>query len=66
MAALRAIANAHPAYTRLIRDSAQSWALHIHADQGNLAPTELEFALEQARQFVMDMRSIYRATVPSS
>ena len=47
MAALLAIANAHPAYTYLIRDSAQSWALHIHADQGNLAPTELASALQQ-------------------
>ena len=66
MAALRAIANDHPAYTYLIRDSAQSWALHIHADQGNLGPTELESALEQTRQFIMDMRSIYRDTAPLS
>ena len=60
MAALRAIANAHPAYTLLIRNSSQSWALHIHADQGNLPPDELATALERAARFIADMRSIYR------
>ena len=65
MAALRAIANAHPAYTRLIRDSGQSWALHIHADQGDLLPDELATALERAARFIADMRSIYRATAPA-
>ena len=62
MAALRAIANTHPAYPNLIKGSRTAWDLHIHADQGNLALTDLASALEQTRQFIMDMRSIYRAT----
>ena len=62
MAALRAIANTHPAYPHLIRGSRTAWDLHIHADQGNLALPDLASALEQTRQFIMDMRSIYRAT----
>ena len=61
MAALRVIANTHPAYPHLIRGSRTAWDLHIHADQGNLALTDLASALEQTRQFIMDMRSIYRA-----
>ena len=65
MAALRAIANAHPAYTNLIRDSGQSWALHIHADQGNMPPVELATALRRAARFIADMCSIYRATAPA-
>ena len=66
MAALRAIANTHPAYPNLIKGSRTAWDLHIHADQGNLALTDLASALEQTRQFIMDMRSIYRDTAPLS
>ena len=66
MAALRAIANTHPAYPNLIKGSRTAWDLHIHADQGNLALTDLASALEQTRQFIMDMRSIYRATAAAA
>ena len=65
MAALRAIANTHPAYPNLIKGSRTAWDLHIHADQGNLALPDLASALEQTRQFIIDMRSIYRVTAPS-
>ena len=65
MAALRAIANAHPAYPNLIKGSRTAWDLHIHADQGNLVLPDLASALEQTRQFIIDMRSIYRVTAPS-
>ena len=41
MAALRVIANAHPAYPHLIRGSRTAWDLHIHADQGNSALPDL-------------------------
>ena len=64
MAALRAIANAHPAYPQLISGSRTAWDLHIHADQGNLALTDLASAMQQTRQFIIDMQSIYRATAP--
>ena len=46
MAALRVIANTHPAYPHLIRGSRTAWDLHIHADQGNLALPDLASALE--------------------
>ena len=62
MAALRAIANAHPTYPNLIGDSRMAWELHIHADQEHLTPRELTAYSESTRRFIMDMRSIYRAT----
>ena len=66
MAALRVIANAHPIYPNLIGDSRMAWELHIHADQEHLTPRELTAYSESTRRFIMDMRSIYRATAPSS
>ena len=62
MAALRVIANAHPTYPNLIGDSRMAWELHIHADQEHLTPRELTAYSESTRRFIMDMRSIYRAT----
>ena len=62
MAALRVIANAHPTYPNLIGDSRMAWELHIHADQEHLTPRELTAYSESTRSFIMDMRSIYRAT----
>ena len=64
MAALRAIANAHPAYPNLIDDSRTAWELHIHADQDHLTQRELTAYTESTRRLVMDLRSIYRATAP--
>ena len=66
MAALRAIADAHPNYPNLIDDSRAAWHLHIHADQFNLPPGRLASAQERTARFVADMMSIYRATAPSS
>ena len=62
MAALRVIANAYPTYPNLIGDSRMAWELHIHADQEHLTPRELTAYSESTRRFIMDMRSIYRAT----
>ena len=65
MAALRAIADAHPNYPNLIDDSRAAWHLHIHADQFNLPPGRLASAQERTARFVADMMSIYRDTAPS-
>ena len=62
MAALRAIADAHPNYPNLIDDSRAAWHLHIHADQFSLPPGRLASALERTARFIADMRSIYRDT----
>ena len=62
MAALRAIASAHPTYPNLIGDSRMAWELHIHADQEHLTQQVLTAYSESTRRFIMDMRSIYRAT----
>ena len=64
MAALRAIADAHPNYPNLIDDSRAAWHLHIHADQFNLPPDRLASAQERTTRFVSDLQSIYRATAP--
>ena len=66
MAALRAIADAHPNYPNLIDDSRAAWHLHIHADQFNLPPGRLASAQERTARFVADMMSIYRDTAPLS
>ena len=65
MAALRAIADAHPNYPNLIDDSRAAWHLHIHADQFNLPPGRLASAQERTARFVADMMSIYRDRAPS-
>ena len=64
MAALRAIADAHPNYPNLIDDSRAAWHLHIHADQFNLPPGRLASAQERTARFVAYMMSIYRDTAP--
>ncbi len=65
MAALRAIADAHPNYPNLIDDSRAAWHLHIHADQFNLPPGRLASAQERTARFVAYMMSIYRDRAPA-
>ena len=60
MAELRIVANSHPHYPHLVRDSREAWQLHIHADQGHLTQREYAFAVARTGRFIADMQAIYR------
>ena len=62
MAALRVIANAHPTYPNLIGDSRNGLGVAHTRRPGAPYAAGIDSLFGKYRRFIMDMRSIYRAT----